>query len=213
MLEEKLSTNLRIIFGVCGCFATVSIPNIILWVQYELGIKDIQVVMTKNAQYILDKRSIEMTIDRAVIGDWNEAPNRAAPHVKLARWAQLIVVMPTSANFLGKLANGIADDFLSTTLLAAECPVVLAPAMNSAMWKKKSVQRNVEILRADGYAVMEPEMGLELASGTTNMGSMADFRKVFKTGIELVLAQTHTDATSQKLEVETNVSSACNEES
>jgi phosphopantothenoylcysteine decarboxylase/phosphopantothenate--cysteine ligase len=94
------------------------------------------------------------------------------PHVQLGDWAQLVVVAPATANLLARAAQGRADELVSATLLAARCPVVVAPAMNDAMWAKPAVQENLGVLRARGVGVVEPEAG-HLASGHTGTGRLA----------------------------------------
>jgi phosphopantothenoylcysteine synthetase/decarboxylase len=108
--------------------------------------------------------------------DFDDVPDATAPHVELATWADVILVVPATANFLGKVANGIADDLLTTTLLAASCPVVIVPVTNTAMWSKPAVQRNVAQLREDGYEVVEPKEGVSLADGRAEAGSLGDYR-------------------------------------
>ena len=94
---------------------------------------------------------------------------RAEPHVFLGDWAQLILLAPATANVIGRIASGQSDDIVTATLLAARCPVVVAPAMNDAMWSKQAVQENVATLRQRGMTVVEPESG-HLASGHVGRG-------------------------------------------
>ena len=93
-------------------------------------------------------------------------------HIDLARWADVFVVAPATANVIARLALGLADDLLSTTALAALAPLVVAPAMNSSMWKHPAVQANVETLRSRGAVLIGPVEG-ELACGETGVGRMA----------------------------------------
>src|SRR5207253_5225254 len=93
------------------------------------------------------------------------------PHVELGDWAQVVLVAPATANTLAKLAGGAADDVVSASALAARCPVVVAPAMNDAMWSKAAVQDNVAALRRRGLVVVEPESG-RLASGHVGAGRL-----------------------------------------
>src|SRR6266852_6273519 len=93
------------------------------------------------------------------------------PHVALGDWAQLILVAPATANVIGRIAGGRSDDIVTATLLAARCPVVLAPAMNDAMWAKPAVQENVSVLRHRGMTIVEPETG-HLASGHQGAGRL-----------------------------------------
>jgi len=94
-------------------------------------------------------------------------------HLRPSETADLIVVAPATANVIGKLANGIADDLVSTLLLGAYCPVLLAPAMNTRMWQHPAVQRNVAFLREAGFQLVGPEEG-RLACGTLGPGRMSE---------------------------------------
>ncbi|TMD37350.1 MAG: bifunctional phosphopantothenoylcysteine decarboxylase/phosphopantothenate--cysteine ligase CoaBC [Chloroflexi bacterium] len=107
----------------------------------------------------------------ALTGMW--APvGSPEPHVFLGDWAQLILVAPATANVIGRVAGGRSDDIVTATLLAARCPVVVAPAMNDAMWAKPAVQENVSSLRHRGFTIVEPETG-HLASGHQGAGRLA----------------------------------------
>ena len=112
-----------------------------------------------------------VTGQRPQVDLWSAAGD-PEPHVQLADWAQLVLVAPATANLLGKAATGRADDLVSATLLAARCPIVVAPAMNDAMWAKPQVQANLASLRERGWEVVAPEPG-RLASGHAGMGRLA----------------------------------------
>ena len=106
-------------------------------------------------------------------------PNPKVEHVDLAKWADLIAVVPATADIMGKTANGLADDLLSTVLLAARGQVLWAPAMNHAMWKHPSVQANLAILRGYGHLVVDPAVGF-LAEGETGIGRLAELEDIFE---------------------------------
>src|ERR1700674_4569237 len=111
-------------------------------------------------------------------GLWS-ADGSPEPHVALGDWAQLILLAPATANVIGRVAGGRSDDIVTATVLAARCPVVIAPAMNDAMWSKEVVRENVATLRHRGVTVVEPETG-HLASGHTGTGRLADASKLLK---------------------------------
>jgi phosphopantothenoylcysteine decarboxylase / phosphopantothenate---cysteine ligase len=104
-------------------------------------------------------------------GEWRASP--IIEHIELARWAELVAVVPATANILGKAANGLATDLLSTVLLATRAPVLWAPAMNTGMWEHPAVQANVARLRSFGHAIVEPGEGT-LACGEEGSGKLAD---------------------------------------
>jgi phosphopantothenoylcysteine decarboxylase/phosphopantothenate--cysteine ligase len=112
--------------------------------------------------------------------DYHEwRPNPKVEHVDLAKWADLIAVVPATADIMGKTANGLADDLLSTVLLAARGQVLWAPAMNHAMWRHPAVQLNLETLRGFGHRVVDPAVGF-LAEGETGIGRLADLEDIFE---------------------------------
>jgi len=104
-------------------------------------------------------------------GEWRANPS--IEHIELARWADLVAVVPATANILGKAANGLASDLLSTVLLATRAPVLWAPAMNTGMWEHPAVQANLQRLRSFGHAVVEPSEGV-LACGEEGSGKLAE---------------------------------------
>ncbi|MCL1893512.1 MAG: bifunctional phosphopantothenoylcysteine decarboxylase/phosphopantothenate--cysteine ligase CoaBC [Holophagaceae bacterium] len=105
-------------------------------------------------------------------------PNPRVEHVDLARWADVVAVVPATANIIGKVANGIADDLLSTILLAATCRILWAPAMNRAMWSHPAFTKNLETLSGYGHSIVEPKSGI-LACGEDGTGKLADIDDIF----------------------------------
>jgi phosphopantothenoylcysteine decarboxylase / phosphopantothenate---cysteine ligase len=139
----------------------------------KLGV-NVDVIMTKNAQEFVMPLTFE-TISRnpVTIDTFRRERSWEIGHISLARKGDLFVVAPATANIIAKMAHGIADDMLSTTLLATEAPVLLAPAMNTVMWKAKATQENIRTLIARGVHILMPESGT-LACGETGDGRMAE---------------------------------------
>ena len=108
-------------------------------------------------------------------GEWRANPS--IEHIELARWADLVAVVPATANIIGKAANGLASDLLSTVLLATRAPVLWAPAMNTGMWEHPAVQANIQKLRFYGHAVVEPAAGI-MACGEEGTGKLADVTSI-----------------------------------
>ena len=102
---------------------------------------------------------------------WDEGAEAAMGHIELARWAQLVLIAPASADFIARLAQGRADDLLATLCLATEAPLVLAPAMNRIMWANKATQANVELLESRGVRMLGPASGNQ-ACGEVGVGRM-----------------------------------------
>src|SRR6266851_3293576 len=133
---------------------------------------EVRVAMTPSAMRFVGPPSFQgVTGNPVLTGMWAATGSRE-PHVFLGGWAQLILVAPATANVIGRIAGGRSDDVVTATLLAARCPVVVAPAMNDAMWTKPAVRENVATLRHWGFTVVEPESG-HLASGHTGAGRLA----------------------------------------
>lgn len=135
---------------------------------------DVNVILTKNAQEFVTPLTFETLSGNAAITDTFERTGTFdVKHVSLAKKADMFIVAPATANVIGKAASGIADDMLTTTLLAAKCPVVFAPAMNTAMYEDISVQDNIAVLKSRGYHVMDTGEGV-LACGDTGSGRMRE---------------------------------------
>ena len=131
-------------------------------------------VLTKNARRFVGAATFAALTGRPVATrSFDPSHYPLGAHIELAQRADLIVVAPATADILAKAATGLADDLLSTLLLCAECPVLMAPAMNAAMWMKPSLQRNVAQLSADGITIIPPEEGW-LSCRQTGAGRMAE---------------------------------------
>ena len=140
---------------------------------------DVRVMMTKNAAQLVSPRTFQALSKNPVYTDMFSDDCSAHPHIDLARQCSLMCVAPATANFLGKAANGIADDLLSTTVLAFTGPIILAPAMNEAMWLKPAVKRNVKTLAKDGFLFVGPETG-RLSCGDSGVGRMAEPEQILQ---------------------------------
>jgi phosphopantothenoylcysteine decarboxylase/phosphopantothenate--cysteine ligase len=135
---------------------------------------DVTAVMTANARRFVGAATFAALTGRPVASrSFDPSAHPLGAHIELAARAQLVVVAPASADFIAKAAQGAADDLLTTLLLCAECPVVVAPAMNAAMWGKAAVQRNVAQLAADGVHVVPPGTGW-LSCRQQGTGRMAE---------------------------------------
>ncbi|HZM77911.1 MAG TPA: flavoprotein [Candidatus Limnocylindrales bacterium] len=191
MTDDDLTAAMRelnVTIGVCGSVSAVAVPHIALWLKGALGISKIHIVATASATRLIGLPILEASVDGQVATDWVTSSAGRTTHVTIAARSDVLIVLPATANFLGKVANGIADDLLTTTVLAVACPVVIVPVMNEVMWMKAAVQRNVVTLRADGYDVVEPKAGLSLATGTREVGSMGDFRPVILAALTKAVA-------------------------
>jgi phosphopantothenoylcysteine decarboxylase len=134
----------------------------------------VSVVMTRSARKFIGPATFRALTGRPVATDvFERSQHPLGAHIELAEKAQLLVVAPASADFLAKAACGLADDLLSTLVLSFEGPLVVAPAMNAAMWAKPAVQRNVKTLRGDGVHIIDPQAGWQ-SCRRTGIGRMAE---------------------------------------
>lgn len=162
----------NILLGVTGGIAAYKAAYIIRLLKKENA--DVRVVMTENAQEFITPLTLStLSGNPTATGMFEPAARHEVRHIRWADWAELALIAPATANLIGKAANGIADDLLSSLILALQCPVVFAPAMHYQMWTHPAVRRNVETLRSFGYQIVEPGTG-ELASGDTGAGRMRE---------------------------------------
>jgi phosphopantothenoylcysteine decarboxylase/phosphopantothenate--cysteine ligase len=147
----------------------------------------VSVVMTRAARKFVGPATFRALTGRPVVSDQFDRHHPLGAHIELADRAELLCVAPASADLLAKAACGIADDLLTTLLLSFTGSILFAPAMNSAMWEKKSVQRNIATLRADGCHFIDPQEGWQ-SCRRTGMGRMSEPADI-QTVIERQLAQ------------------------
>jgi phosphopantothenoylcysteine decarboxylase len=161
----------ELIIGVTGGIAAYKTAALVsALVQQGHGVS---VVMTRAARKFIGPATFRALTGRPVVSDSFDRHYPLGAHIELAEKADLLCVAPASADLLAKAACGLADDLLSTLLLSFTGPIAFAPAMNSAMWDKPSVQRNIATLRADGYHFIDPQEGWQ-SCRRTGMGRMAE---------------------------------------
>jgi phosphopantothenoylcysteine decarboxylase/phosphopantothenate--cysteine ligase len=162
----------EILLGVTGGIAAYKTADLASkLVQSGCGVS---VVMTESAEQFIGATTFEALTGRPVYRElFQPREHYRGEHIGLAERAELMVVAPATANYLGKVANGIADDLLSTLAMTLNVPILFAPAMNCNMWDKPAVQRNLEQLRNDGIHFVEPTEGW-LSCGQVGKGRMAE---------------------------------------
>ena len=162
----------RIVVGVTGGIAAYKSPDLVRRLV-EQG-AEVQVVMTAGARQFVTPMTFQAVSGRPVRSDlWDSAAEAAMGHIELARWADLILIAPATADFMAHLAHGLADDLLATVCLASAAPVAVAPAMNRQMWANEATQANVALLRSRGVHVLGPDSGSQ-ACGETGEGRMVE---------------------------------------
>ena len=167
----------EILLGVTGGIAAYKSATIVSRLtQHGIGVT---VVMTRSATKLVAPQTFEALSGRpvphSVFGS-----KRSHVHIELARPADLFCIAPATANILAKAAHGIADDLVSTLILSFDKPILFAPAMNTVMWNKPAVQRNVQQLRDDGMFFIGPELG-HLSCGATGLGRMTEPEQIVET--------------------------------
>lgn len=161
-----------IVLGVCGGIAAYKAAELVR--LYIKAGAEVHVIMTSSAREFVTPLTFQALTGQPVHTElFNLYQEREIGHISLADRADLFVVAPATANLIGKMASGIADDMLSTTIMATRAPVLLAPAMNSNMWDNTLVQENLERLKRHGIRVMEPDTGF-LACGWEGKGKLPD---------------------------------------
>jgi phosphopantothenoylcysteine decarboxylase / phosphopantothenate---cysteine ligase len=165
-----LTLKKRILLGVSGGISAYKSPDLVRRL-IERG-AEVQVVMTSSAQKFVSAMSFQAVSGRpARIDLWDSAAEAAMGHIELARWAEIILVAPASADFIARLAAGRADDLLATLCLATEAPISIAPAMNRVMWANPATQANIQTLQERGVRILGPDSGNQ-ACGEVGPGRM-----------------------------------------
>lgn len=177
----------RIILGVTGSIAAYKACELVSRLT-QAG-AEVHVIMTEAATRLLGPATLrELSRQPVCVDLFSELGNRPVAHVRLAEAADLILVAPATANVLGKVVAGVADDFLTTTIMASQAPVLFAPAMNSRMWRNPVVQGNVQRLQGLGYGFVGPASGW-LACGEVDTGRLAPIEEILAEAARMVAAK------------------------
>lgn len=167
MLKDK-----TILLGVTGSIAAYKIANLASMLVKQHAM--VHVIMTRNACHFITPMTFEtLTGNKCIVDTFDRNFDFKVEHVSLAKLADVVLVAPATANVIGKIAGGICDDMLTTTVCATKAPCIIAPAMNTGMWENPIVQENVEKLRRFGYGIVQPASG-RLACGDVGSGKMPD---------------------------------------
>lgn len=175
-----------IVLGVTGgiaAFKTAQLTSNLIKKGY-----DVEVIMTKNATEFITPLTFEsLTKHNVMVSTFEKVADRSVKHISIAKRADVFAIVPASANVIAKVAHGLADDMLTTTFLAASCPKVVCPAMNTGMYENPLTQRNLDVLREVGMEIVEPSDGY-LACGDNGKGRLADLSDI-EDAIEMALLQ------------------------
>ncbi|PAE83569.1 hypothetical protein CHH77_06390 [Shouchella clausii] len=163
-MPEKEEKN--ILVGISGSISVINMPSYLAFFKHTYG--HVKVIITEQANKLFPASSLSLFCDD-IFQDHNETidPNTSS-HVGLARWADLFIVLPATANKIGQVANGLGMDLLSSTILASTKPVLFCPNMNEAMWNNFFVKRNIALIKEGGHIIIPPveKEAYEVASGS-----------------------------------------------
>jgi phosphopantothenoylcysteine synthetase/decarboxylase len=177
-----------LLLAVTGSPAVLAMPQYVLMMRQSL-VRRVRVMMSSSAQRFLRPYTMRLFAGGWVYTDTHRATEDVlVPHIELTAEADLLLVMPATANILAKAAHGICDDLVSTAILACPAPVVMVPAMNEIMWRSRAVQANVAHARDLGYHVIDPGIGLQLADMKEGPGQMPPLEQILGDLIAIVSA-------------------------
>jgi phosphopantothenoylcysteine decarboxylase/phosphopantothenate--cysteine ligase len=169
---KRIVPENHIVLGITGGIAAYKAAELLrLLVKQNI---EVQVVMTEAACHFITPTTMQGLSNKPVYSDqWDASVPNSMAHINLSRAADAIVIAPASADFIAKLAHGLADDLLSALCLARNCPLIVAPSMNREMWLNAAMQRNIKQLVSDGVQVLGPDSGMQ-ACGEEGMGRMLE---------------------------------------
>src|SRR5215468_8058330 len=190
------TTSKKVALGVSGGIAAYKAIEVLRGLQ-KAGC-EVRVAMTKRAcEFIQPLTFRALSGSHVVVDDY--APDNPDPiaHITFSQSVDLLIIAPATANILAKFANGIADDFLTSTYLAAKAPVLVAPAMNTTMWEHPATRRNLETLRRDGVEIVAPDAG-EMACGTIGPGRLSQPERIVAAALEILNRSTASDLAGEE---------------
>jgi phosphopantothenoylcysteine decarboxylase/phosphopantothenate--cysteine ligase len=190
----------HIVLGVTGGIAAYKSAWLIR--EFVKADAEVQVIMTRAAtQFITPLTLSTLSRREALIDMFPPAPDQTTDqwtkHVDLSLWADIMLVAPATANTIAKIAHGMADDFLTTLVLALRCPLVIAPSMDVDMYRNEITQRNIDILKETGHFLIDPDSG-DLASGLTGPGRLPEIERLVKV-VDDLLDKVHRDLTGKRV--------------
>jgi phosphopantothenoylcysteine decarboxylase / phosphopantothenate---cysteine ligase len=182
----KTLTNKRVLLGVSGSIAAYKSPDIVRRLQ-DLG-AEVRVVITNGGREFVSERSLQ-TISKNKVHDnlWDKDAELSMGHIELAKWADVVIIAPASANTIAKLCHGEADDLLSTVILATSATVMIAPSMNQQMYASLAMKENLQLLNSRNVIIIEPGFG-EQACGDVGEGRLAEPTDIAQQAAELFLS-------------------------
>lgn len=192
---SESNRKFRVGLGVSGGIAAYKAIEVMRLLQKSNC--EVSVAMTKHATEFVQPLTFRALTETVVLVD-DYAPENPDPiaHINFSQGVDLLLIVPATANIIAKFANGIADDFLSSTYLASTAPVLIAPAMNTTMWENPATQRNIEQLKKDGVHFVEPVSG-ELACKTVGTGKLEDVENIVAQALKILTAESQSRRESE----------------
>jgi phosphopantothenoylcysteine decarboxylase/phosphopantothenate--cysteine ligase len=182
---------MNIVLGISGGVAAYKTPELVRRLKSRGA--DVQIVMTASAAEFVTETALQAVSGRPIRSNlWDKEAEASMSHIELARWADLVLIAPATAEILARLASGAAADLLTTLILATEAPVAIAPAMNHVMWSNPAVQANRNTLEERGVVVIGPDHGSQ-ACGETGAGRMTDPEEIAATVFSPIVAGSKED--------------------
>lgn len=173
-MTEKFPIN-NLLLGVTGSVGVLAVPEYIRLLKENIANR-VDVMMSHSAKKFVTPYTMRLYSGNYVYTDtFDISDDVKVPHIDLTRQCDLFVIMPATANIIGKVANGICDDLISTAVMASKAPVVFIPAMNHSMWFSKANQKNISALKDLGHHIIPPSEGYEISDMQSSFGSMAEF--------------------------------------
>lgn len=173
-MTKKFFIN-NLLLGVTGSVGVLVVPEYIKIIRESIA-ENVYVMMSHSAKKFITPYTMRLYSGNYVFTDsFDISDDVRVPHIELTRKCDMLVIMPATANIIGKVANGICDDLISTAVMACVAPVVFIPSMNPNMWFSKANQKNVSVLKELGYHVLPPSEGYEIADMKPSFGSMPEF--------------------------------------
>jgi phosphopantothenoylcysteine decarboxylase/phosphopantothenate--cysteine ligase len=183
-VSQSPMTNYNIALGVCGGIAAYKAVEVMRGLQRAGCV--VRVAMTKRAcEFVQPLTFRALSGSHVVVDDYAADNPDPIAHINFSQTTDLLIVAPATANIIAKFAHGIADDFLSSTYLACNAPVLVAPAMNTTMWQHPATQRNLDQLRADGVHIIDPDAG-EMACKTIGPGRLSEPDRIVAAALEIL---------------------------
>ena len=171
----------RAVVVLTGSIGVLGRPSSVPGLRTEGEVGEVRIVMSRSAVQLVTPAALRVISGAPVCSISYEA---GAPlpvgHIQISDGADVMIVMPATANIIGKAANGIADDAASSSILAAACPVVFVPSMNERMWRNAAVRRNIRTLIDDGHHIVPPVEGIEVATLRPALGAMPDSETILR---------------------------------